>query len=93
VAAVVAMGIVLAAQRWLSWLRLATAAPAAEAWRQRRRRRPAWQQRWQNVKRYLINHLISTMLSGQCFVFLFCRLTEQPHQVDDMNNPTSMSRC
>ncbi len=24
-----------------------------------------------NVKRYLINHLISTMLSGQCFVFLF----------------------
>ena len=45
-----------------------------------------------NVKRYLINHLISTMLSGQCFVFLFCQLTEQPHQGDDMNNPTSTSR-
>ena len=28
-----------------------------------------------NIKRYLINHLISTMLSGQCFVFLFRRLT------------------
>jgi hypothetical protein len=32
------------------------------------------------------------MLSGQCFVFLFRRLTEQPHQDDDMNNPTSTSR-
>jgi hypothetical protein len=45
-----------------------------------------------NVNRYLINHLISTMLSGQCFVFLFCQLTEQPHQGNDMNNPTSTSR-
>jgi hypothetical protein len=45
-----------------------------------------------NVKHYLINHLISTMLSGQCFVFLFRRLTERPHQGVDMNNPTSTSR-
>ena len=44
-----------------------------------------------NVKRYLINHLLSTILGGQCFVFLFCQLTEQLHQ-GDMNNPTSMSR-
>jgi hypothetical protein len=34
------------------------------------------------VKRYLINHLISMMLSGQCFVFLFRQGTEQPHQGD-----------
>ena len=33
-----------------------------------------------NITRYFINHLISTMLSGQCFVFLFCQGTEQPHQ-------------
>jgi hypothetical protein len=32
------------------------------------------------LKRYLINHLISTMLSGQCFVFLFRQGTERPHQ-------------
>ncbi len=32
------------------------------------------------LKRYLINHLISTMLSGQCFVFRFRQGTEQPHQ-------------
>jgi hypothetical protein len=28
------------------------------------------------LKRYLINHLISRMLSGQCFVFLFRQGTE-----------------
>ena len=28
------------------------------------------------LNHYLINHLISTMLSGQCFVFLFCQGTE-----------------
>jgi hypothetical protein len=33
-----------------------------------------------NIKRYLINHLISTILYGQCFVFLFCQRTEQPQQ-------------
>jgi hypothetical protein len=32
------------------------------------------------LKRYLINHLISMMLSGQCFVFLFRQGTERPHQ-------------
>ncbi len=35
-----------------------------------------------NVKHYLINHLISMMLSGRCFVFLFHQGTEQPHQGD-----------
>ena len=35
--------------------------------------------RWIKVKRYLINHLLSRILGGWCFVFLFCRLTEQPH--------------
>jgi hypothetical protein len=34
------------------------------------------------LKRYLINHLISMMLSGQCFVFLFRQGTERPHQGD-----------
>ena len=34
----------------------------------------------ENVKRYLINHLISMMSSRQCFVFLFCQGTEQLHQ-------------
>ncbi len=38
----------------------------------------------ENVKRYLINHLISTILSGQCFVFLFRRGSEQLQQ-GDMN--------
>ncbi len=33
-----------------------------------------------NVKGYLINHLLSMILSGQCFVFLFRWGTEQPHQ-------------
>ncbi len=32
------------------------------------------------LKRYLINHLISAMLSEQCFVFLFRQGTEQLHQ-------------
>jgi hypothetical protein len=32
------------------------------------------------LKLYLINHLIPTMLSGRCFVFLFHQGTEQPHQ-------------
>ena len=45
-----------------------------------------------NVKCYLLNHLLSTrILGGRCFVFLFRRLTEQPHQ-DNMNNPTSTPR-
>ena len=35
-----------------------------------------------HVKRYLINHLIFTMLSGQCFVFLFRQGTEWPYQGD-----------
>ncbi len=35
-----------------------------------------------NVKRYLINHLISMMLSGRCCVFLFHQGTERPHQGD-----------
>ncbi len=39
----------------------------------------------QTLKRYLINHLISMMLSGQCFVFLFCQGTERPHQGDVKN--------
>jgi hypothetical protein len=33
-----------------------------------------------NVKCYLINHLLSTILSRQYFVFLFRRETEQLHQ-------------
>ncbi len=33
-----------------------------------------------NIKRNLTNHLLSTILSGQHFVFLFCQGTEQPHQ-------------
>jgi hypothetical protein len=36
----------------------------------------------QTVKRYLINHLKSMMLSGQCCVFLFCQGTERLHQGD-----------
>jgi hypothetical protein len=49
-------------------------------------------------KRYLINHLISTMLSGQYFVFLFHQGTERPHQ-GNMNtraaipNTTKEVRC
>ncbi len=34
------------------------------------------------LKRYLIHHLISMMLSGQCFVFLFRQGTERPHKGD-----------
>lgn len=34
----------------------------------------------QNVKRYLINHLLFTILSVQYFVLLFHWGTEQPHQ-------------
>jgi hypothetical protein len=34
------------------------------------------------VKCYLINHLLSTIFRGQCFIFLFSRGTEQPHQED-----------
>jgi hypothetical protein len=37
-------------------------------------------------KRYLINHLISTMLSGQCFVFLFRQGTECTHGKPHMPN-------
>ena len=45
-----------------------------------------------NVKRYLINHLSSTrIIGGQGVVFLFRRLTAQPHQ-GNMNNPTSTLR-
>ncbi len=36
----------------------------------------------ETLKRYLINHLISMMLSGQCFVFFFRQGTERPHQGD-----------
>ena len=43
-------------------------------------------------ERYLINHLLSTILGGGCFVVLFRQSTEQPHQ-GDMNNSTSMSKC
>jgi hypothetical protein len=59
-----------------------------------------WQPPWltilneiqkQNVKRYSINHLLSTILGRRCFVFLFRQLTEQLHQ-GDMNNPTLMSK-
>jgi hypothetical protein len=46
----------------------------------------------ETLKHYLINYLLSMILGGRCFVFLFRQLTEQPHQ-GDMNNPTSMSRC
>jgi hypothetical protein len=33
----------------------------------------------ENFKHYIINHLLSMILGGQCFVFLFHQGTEQPH--------------
>jgi hypothetical protein len=33
-----------------------------------------------NVDPYLINLLLSTIVGGQCFVFLFCQGTEGLHQ-------------
>ncbi len=42
---------------------------------------------------YSMNHLFSTILGGQHFVFLFRQPTEQPHQGDmDMDNSTSTSK-
>jgi hypothetical protein len=38
-----------------------------------------------------INHLLSTILGGQYFIFLFHQSTEQPHQ-GNMSNSTSTSK-
>jgi hypothetical protein len=46
---------------------------------------------YMHVESYLINHLLSKILGGRCFVFLFRQLTEQPY-LGDMNNHTSTSR-